>query len=277
MIVSPSGRRYVGSSRDIRTRWASYKEPKMSRQPLLLKSFKKYGVLNHKFSVLFECDLKDVLFFERVFGDMYLSLADFGGLNVRLPGCDDVPTIYSKDLRMHRSNKAKERMSCPERREKQRQVALKQVSDPFFKKRMGEATREWFKNPENVKKQSEQAKRFHGTVEARKANSERAKLRMSDPIVRAHTSNKMKDYYNTNPDVLQKAREVANILNSNKWFNPRSKKVVNTISGQIFANAKDAANDAGMTYDNFKNRLNGGVSKVESINYVYYEPIKQSI
>lgn len=54
-ITSPSGRVYIGQSKDIVKRWARYKDINSAqRQPLILSSFKKYGISNHVFEVIHE-------------------------------------------------------------------------------------------------------------------------------------------------------------------------------------------------------------------------------
>lgn len=55
-ITSPSGKIYVGQSKDIHTRWKFHKKPstlKTKHFPLY-RSFAKYGHENHKFEILLE-------------------------------------------------------------------------------------------------------------------------------------------------------------------------------------------------------------------------------
>lgn len=52
-ILSPSGNVYIGQSRDVFKRWRRYKDINSAqRQPSVLRSFNKYGIQNHSFSVL---------------------------------------------------------------------------------------------------------------------------------------------------------------------------------------------------------------------------------
>ena len=54
-IESPSGNIYIGQSKDIIKRWGRYKDINSAqRQPAVLRSFEKYGIRNHTFSVLHE-------------------------------------------------------------------------------------------------------------------------------------------------------------------------------------------------------------------------------
>lgn len=54
-ITSPTGRIYVGKSKDIRKRWMSYLNIRCKSQPKLYRSLVKYGPKAHKFEVLEEC------------------------------------------------------------------------------------------------------------------------------------------------------------------------------------------------------------------------------
>jgi group I intron endonuclease len=68
-ITSPKGRIYIGQCVDSISRWNSYKNMKCERQPLLYKSFLKYGVENHSFEMihilnkdgLTKCEIKEEL------------------------------------------------------------------------------------------------------------------------------------------------------------------------------------------------------------------------
>lgn len=59
-ITSPSGRIYIGQSEDINRRFHQYKKLNCKKQWLLYKSFVKYGVDNHIFEIIVECDKKRV-------------------------------------------------------------------------------------------------------------------------------------------------------------------------------------------------------------------------
>ena len=98
-ITSPSNRCYIGSSNDIYNRFRFYKNNHTKSQVLLKKSFDKYGVENHKFEILEECNPEIRLQRESFYGHLYKSLIDFGGLNLMLPKSDDVPYVYSEIVR----------------------------------------------------------------------------------------------------------------------------------------------------------------------------------
>lgn len=49
---------------------------------------------------------------------------------------------------------------------------------------------------------------------------------------------------------------------------PRSKRVINTISGKVFGSAKIAASEIGMHPDHLRTRLNGKVKNFTSLKYI---------
>src|ERR1700760_1567011 len=59
-ITSPSGAVYVGQTRNLRSRWACYRSITFTRtkaQPILVRSFEKYGTRSHTFEII--CELPD--------------------------------------------------------------------------------------------------------------------------------------------------------------------------------------------------------------------------
>lgn len=96
-ITSPKGRCYIGSSNNIENRFSYYKTGSIRNQWLLKRSFEKYGVDNHTFEIIEECEPNDRLNRECYYGNLYKSLSDFGGLNLALPKSNDIPRCYSKE------------------------------------------------------------------------------------------------------------------------------------------------------------------------------------
>jgi hypothetical protein len=58
-ITNPEGKSYIGLSREIETRWNSYKNMQFQSNTLLKESFKKYGYLNHVFEIIEEVVLSE--------------------------------------------------------------------------------------------------------------------------------------------------------------------------------------------------------------------------
>lgn len=79
-ITSPTGKVYIGQSKDIKNRWSSYITRECPKQILLDRSFKKHGVHNHIFEVIEECEADDLNCRERFWQEFYDVLGR-NGLN----------------------------------------------------------------------------------------------------------------------------------------------------------------------------------------------------
>lgn len=81
-IISPSKKIYVGQSIDIEKRFEYYKILNCKGQTILYNSFLKYGVNNHTFAVLCECDVSELNEKERFYQDLFSVLKN--GMNCML-------------------------------------------------------------------------------------------------------------------------------------------------------------------------------------------------
>lgn len=97
-ITSPSGRIYVGQSRDIKKRFNKYKGIHCKEQPILYNSLRKYGVENHVFEVIEECEFEYLNIRERYWQDYYNVLGK-KGLNSMLTETDEKPRVVSKETK----------------------------------------------------------------------------------------------------------------------------------------------------------------------------------
>lgn len=103
-IISPSGRIYIGQSRNINKRFNGYKKLMKSNetQLRLLRSFKKYGVNSHIFEIIEECIVENLNVRERYWQDKFNVLGE-QGLNCVLTATDVLPFIQSKETKRKRS------------------------------------------------------------------------------------------------------------------------------------------------------------------------------
>ena len=99
-ITSPSGRIYIGQSKDIKRRFTCYKHGGGQGQIILINSFKKYGIKNHIFETIEECKIEELNIRERYYQDYYNVLN--GGLNCVLTETDVLPRIDSKETTIKR-------------------------------------------------------------------------------------------------------------------------------------------------------------------------------
>lgn len=82
-ITSPTGRIYIGQSRDVRSRFTSYRRLACKDQPRLYASLSKYGAKNHSFEIIEECSLISLNEREIFWGLFYKTLGK-RGLNLAL-------------------------------------------------------------------------------------------------------------------------------------------------------------------------------------------------
>lgn len=85
-ITSPIGKIYIGMSCDIDKRFSFYQKLNCKSQRLLYESFMKYGVSNHKFEVIEECDISDLSEKEKYYIKSYNSFNRENGLNMTIGG-----------------------------------------------------------------------------------------------------------------------------------------------------------------------------------------------
>lgn len=102
-ITNPKGCIYIGSSKEIEVRFSRYKKLTCKTQPKLYNSFVKYGVENHTFEILEECNFNDLYKKEHYYGLLFNSLDRDKGLNLVLPGINEVKFIISEESKINRS------------------------------------------------------------------------------------------------------------------------------------------------------------------------------
>lgn len=291
LIVSPTNGRYVGSSKNLPKRLNRYKNLSCKNQYAIYASLKKYGVENHKFTVLKNCDESELLFWERCFGDIYLSSANFpNGLNIVLPGYEDVPKVLEENFRKQVSIKQIERFKNADERLKT-SIATKAGFTDEVKQKMSKIHKDRFKNPELRKERSEVRKKFYinnpnakifASEKQKQVLKERPELKefsknafkkyyeenptaKRDVMVKWHNENpefakqhgqKMKDRYVNNPElrdlVADKTRQQLK-----EYGHPMSKKVVNTETNEIFDTLKLAAKSTKYCENTFREIIKG--------------------
>lgn len=97
-ITSPSGKIYIGQSKNIENRIKKYKGLTANKQPKIQRSIEKYGWINHILEVIEECPFDDLNKRERYWQDFYNVLGE-NGLNCVLTGCDEKPFEMSEETK----------------------------------------------------------------------------------------------------------------------------------------------------------------------------------
>jgi group I intron endonuclease len=108
-ITSTSGKVYIGQAIDIEKRWNMYRLMHCKNQPKLYRSFKKYGVENHTFEIIKECEVHELNYYERHYQEYYDVLSEFG-LNLKYTQTNDRSGKMSEETRKKMSD-AKQKMS----------------------------------------------------------------------------------------------------------------------------------------------------------------------
>ena len=97
-ITSPSRRVYIGQSMDIYERWKKYKYVNNKYQKKVFNSVRKYGVENHIFEIIEECEFEDLNCRERYWQDFYEVLGE-GGLNLMLQECGEIKQVHTQETK----------------------------------------------------------------------------------------------------------------------------------------------------------------------------------
>ena len=104
-ITFPTKKVYIGQSINIERRFSTYKRNNpINKQPRLYGSFKKYGIENHKFEIVCECEIFELNEKERYYQDLFSAMSA-NGLNCRLTTTKDKSGLSSEQT------KAKQRIS----------------------------------------------------------------------------------------------------------------------------------------------------------------------
>ena len=94
-ITSPSGRVYIGQSRNIEKRHSNYKKYGANKQIKLDRSFIKYGAVNHIFEIIEQCIFEELNNKERYWQDYY-DVCSKNGLNCVLVNSEKKTKVLSK-------------------------------------------------------------------------------------------------------------------------------------------------------------------------------------
>lgn len=95
-VISPNGKIYIGQSVNIKRRWNQHKYQKLDT--ILSRSFKKYGVDNHTFEILCECEISELNEKERYYQDYYKAIG-LNGLNSKLTQTDDKSGYTTEEVK----------------------------------------------------------------------------------------------------------------------------------------------------------------------------------
>lgn len=201
-ITSPSGKIYIGQSKNIHSRWRVYKKPieKLQKKQLkLYNSLKKHGWERHVFEIIETCELERLDLVEIYYIDFYKTYNTSHGLNQTIGGKSARGYIWSDEAR---KNGSKSSLEVWEKRRKDGNTKQsKEHRAKIVAKLIG-------------KKRTEECK-----AKMRKPRSEQGKANIS----RGRLNRKNNPNYN--PDEASKAQSEASKLG---WINRKQNKDYNS-------------------------------------------------
>lgn len=116
-ITSPSNKIYIGQSVNIEERFKQYKYLKCKGQTILYRSFLKYGVNEHIFEILEECNINEINNRERFYQDLF-NCVSVNGLNCQLTNTNNLKRVFSEQTKSKMSISAKKKVFTKEHLEK---------------------------------------------------------------------------------------------------------------------------------------------------------------
>lgn len=168
IIISPSGRFYIGSAINIRTRWKEHRKALRGgrhRSSPLQRAANKYGVESFIFKILIICDPENLLFYEQIMIDSFkpeYNTSPTAGSNLGLKfgplKPEHIAKVVAKTTGQRRSPETKELMSISH---KERHARRKASGNPYPLRWLGRTHK-----PESKKKMSFSARHRRNTPSA---------------------------------------------------------------------------------------------------------------
>ena len=154
-ITSPSGKIYIGQSIDIKYRFSYYYRCECKNQIRLYNSFLKYGVKNHIFEIIEECEV-DLLNKRELFWQKYYETINEKGLNCFYTTDENGYREISEKTKLKMSNAQKGRKHSKETRLKisesnKGKIISEESRIKASKARMGKGGRPGKYNPMAIK------------------------------------------------------------------------------------------------------------------------------
>ena len=199
-ITSPSNRIYIGQSINIERRFTEYFNINKSKGQIQLhRSFKKYGVENHKFEIIEECEEFQLNERERYWQDYYDVLND-NGLNCRLTATYDKSGYLSKEVKEKISKIKQGKILSEETKDKIRKSHHGLKPNKITRLKMSNSARNRIKKPHS----KQYCKNISKGLLGRKL-SEKHRLSMCKKVIDLNTN-----------IIYNSVEEAANIFNLNR-------------------------------------------------------------
>ena len=261
-ITSPSGKVYIGQSVNILERFSAYKRLQCKGQHRLYNSFLKYGVENHTFEALTECNESELNNLERYYQDLYEAIGD-KGLNCILTKSDNRSGKMSNDIKEKQSKAAKKRYENIEERLKSSEIQKKRYENIEEREKISKRQKEYYANPEMRKMFSDRNKGLKRTDDQKQKISESQKKLYENGYINPNKGIKRKFESNKKQSESMKKRYENGLLVKN------AKQVINTQNGFMYNSSMEAFLASGLKYSSrhFRAMLEG--KKTNKTNYEY--------
>ena len=140
-ITSPSGKVYIGQSVNIIKRFYAYRSISTKQQPILHRSFIKYGVENHKFEVIEECEVDFLNERERYWQEHYEAIGK-NGLNCMYVNTNEKRAVISQyTIEKHKFYSGKNHPSWGKKRTPEQKERMSIAQKKIKRKPMSEETK----------------------------------------------------------------------------------------------------------------------------------------
>ncbi len=106
-ITSPSNKVYIGQSVDIIHRWIAHKSKNKTIKNKLYSSFKRYGIDNHKFEIICQCDKSELNNLEVYYIELFQCFDSEYGLNLLSGGGSNITNSQGTRKKISISNKGR--------------------------------------------------------------------------------------------------------------------------------------------------------------------------
>jgi group I intron endonuclease len=276
-----NGRVYIGQSSNVEFRFNTYKKLQCKTQHKLYHSLKTYGIENHTFEVIKECEVNELNYYERHYQEFYHVLDRDLGLNLSLVSVGGKKQVHSDESKKKISEKRKELFKngyvnpkkgtkASEESKKKMSISQKKLYENGYVNPMqgkNHSKESNIKNRESNKKLYENG--YVNPNKGKKLSEELIKKNREAQIKRYQSE----DYINPNIGSKRTEEQKENMKKNHHskkegYVCPIGKKVINLETNEIFISAKQAwdlnKDILGIAYPTFKDRLNGN-SKMPTI------------
>ncbi len=223
-ITNVKGKVYVGQSIDLHKRFSDYKRLNCKYQRILYNSFIKYGIDNHIFEIIEECNIDELNSKERYWQEYYNCVGKYG-LNCRFTKTNDKSGYMSDESKLLMSKSSKGiRYNLTEELREQKSKRMMGENNPMFGR-----TKEL--NPFYGKKHSEETKNKISKSNSGEKNHFYGKKRPEHSLKISGINN---HNYGKKNDIISEINKQRIGLK-----NPRSKVVLDLNCGVYYYSIKD--------------------------------------